>query len=193
MLGMDLVFVVRHKVLVEGRSARAVAQELGISRRTVRRYVDGAMPVRKAADRPRPVLDAVQARIDAMLADSPRWTGGKQRLTGTQVHRMLVAESHGVGGTLAKRYVAEWQRQRQEVFVPLVYRPGDLGGLDFFEVLVDIDGRRRKAWMFLMRLMHSGRAFAWIYDRQDQVSFLDGHVRAFGSPSCARTGLRAGR
>ena len=30
-----------------------------------------------------------------------------------------------------------------------------------------------------MRLMYSGRDFAWIYPRQDQVSFLDGHVRAF--------------
>jgi transposase len=30
-----------------------------------------------------------------------------------------------------------------------------------------------------MRLMYSGRDFAWIYERQDQVSFLDGHVRAF--------------
>ena len=38
---------------------------------------------------------------------------------------------------------------------------------------------RRKAWLFLMRLMYSGRDFAWIYERQDQVSFLDGHVRAF--------------
>jgi hypothetical protein len=27
-------------------------------------------------------------------------------------------------------------------------------------------------------LMYSGRDFAWIYERQDQVSFLDGHVRA---------------
>jgi len=27
--------------------------------------------------------------------------------------------------------------------------------------------------------MYSGRDFAWIYERQDQVSFLDGHVRAF--------------
>jgi transposase len=31
----------------------------------------------------------------------------------------------------------------------------------------------------LMRLMYSGRDFAWIYERQDQISFLDGHVRAF--------------
>jgi len=45
-------------------------------------------------------------------------------------------------------------------------------------VLVELDGTRRKAWLFLMRLMYSGRDFAWIYERQDQVSFLDGHVRA---------------
>jgi hypothetical protein len=63
--------------------------------------------------------------------------------------------------------------------VPLTYRPGDLAEVDFFEVLIDLDGTRRKAWLFLMRLMYSGRDFAWIYERQDQVSFLDGHVRAF--------------
>jgi hypothetical protein len=78
-----------------------------------------------------------------------------------------------------KEAVAEWKRQRREVFVPLTYRPGDLAEVDFFEVLVDVEGTRRKAWLFLMRLMYSGRDFAWIYDRQDQVSFLDGHVRAF--------------
>ena len=63
--------------------------------------------------------------------------------------------------------------------MPLPYRPGDLAEVDFFEVLVDVDGTRRKAWLFLLRLMYSGRDFAWIYERQDQVSFLDGHVRAF--------------
>ena len=176
---MDQVYVVRHKVLVEGRSARQVAEELGISRNTVRRYVEGAEPSRKPVTRPAPVLEAVRPRIEALLGESPRWTGGKQRLTATQLHRMVVAEGHRVGVTLVKEAVAEWKRQRQEVFVPLVYHPGDLAEVDFFEVLVDVAGVRRKAWMFLMRLMHSGRDFAWIYDRQDQVSFLDGHVRAF--------------
>ena len=27
--------------------------------------------------------------------------------------------------------------------------------------------------------MYSGRDFGWIYERQDQISFLDGRVRAF--------------
>ena len=56
---------------------------------------------------------------------------------------------------------------------------GDIAEVDFFEVLVDVDGTRRKAWLFLMRLIYSGRDCAWIYERQDEISFLDGHVRAF--------------
>jgi transposase len=177
---MDQVYVVRHKVLVEGLSVRQVARELHLSRNTVRRYVEGAEPGwRKPAARSRPTLEAVRPRLEEFLAEAPRWTGGKQRLTATQLHRLLVAEGRQVGVTLVKEFVAEWKRQRQEVFVPLVYRPGDLAEVDFFEVLVDIAGERRKGWMFLLRLMHSGRDFAWLYDRQDQVCFLDGHVRAF--------------
>ena len=43
----------------------------------------------------------------------------------------------------------------------------------------ELAGERRKAWLFLMRLMHSGRDFVRLYERQDQLAFLDGHVRAF--------------
>jgi transposase len=177
---VDQVHVIRHKVLVEGRSARQVAKELGISRRTVRKYLTEAVPIRtESQPRPRPVWDAVRARVEQLLTESAQWTGGKQRLTATRLHELLVAEGNTIGVTLVKEAVAAWKRERREVFVPLTYRPGDLAEVDFFEVLVDIDGTRRKAWLFLMRLMYSGRDFAWIYERQDQVSFLDGHVRAF--------------
>src|SRR3954471_14521823 len=181
MLRMDLVHVVRHKVLIEGRTQRAVARELGLSRTTVGKYMGQAAPARKAETTPRrrPVWDAIAERVQAVLADSVRWTGGKQRLTATRLHEMLLAEGKRVGVTVVRDAVAEWKRQRREVFVPLTYRPGDLAEVDFFEVLVDVDGTRRKAWLFLMRLMYSGRDFAWIYERQDQISFLDGHVRAF--------------
>jgi transposase len=178
---MDQVHVVRYKVLVEGLSVRQVARQLGISRNTVKRYL-GLLsePVRtEDAPRPKPVLEKVGPKIEAILEDAPRWTGGKQRLTATQLHKMLHTDGVEVGVTLVKEVVAEWRRRRREVFVPLVYHPGDLGEMDFFEVLVDVAGQRQKAWMFVMRLMHSGRDFSWVYTRQDQVSFLDGHVRAF--------------
>lgn len=177
---MDQVYVVRHKVLVEERSARRVARELGLSRNTVRKSVEQAAPKygpRQSVSRP--VADAVAPRVEALLAESAKWTAGKQRLTATRLHKMLLVEGFRVGVTTVKELVAEHRRRRREVFVPLVYAPGDLAEVDFFEVLVDLDGQRRKAWMFVMRLMHSGRDYARIYLRQDRVCFLDGHVRAF--------------
>lgn len=177
---MDQVHVIRHKVLVEGRSQRQVAKELGLSRLTVKKYLQQAAPVRRESQpRARPLWDAVRHHVEALLAESARWTGGKQQLTAARLHALLREAGHDVGLTLVKTAMAEWRRQRREVFIPLTYRPGDLAEVDFFEVLVDIAGRRRKAWLFLLRLMYSGRDFAWIYERQDQVSFLDGHVRAF--------------
>jgi transposase len=178
---MDQVHVVRHKVLVEGLSVRRVAREVGISRNTVRRYVAGAAPGERAPVAPpiRPAIAAARSRLGELLGDAPRWTGGKQRLTAARLHQLVLAEGHQVGETVVKEYVREWKRRRQEVFVPLVYAAGDLAEVDFFEVLVDVAGERRKAHLFVMRLMHSGRDFAWLYPRQDQVCFLDGHVRAF--------------
>jgi transposase len=176
---MDQVHVIRHKVRVDGRSVRAVAREMGLSRNTVRRYLDQevVIGVRRATAKPAPVREAVEPRLEALLAGAA--TGGKQRLTGSRVHRLLVGEGMRVGVTLVRDLIRERKRRQQEVFVPLVYRPGDLGEVDFFEVLVDVAGKRSKAWMFLLRLMHSGRDYAWLYPRQDQVCFLDGHVRAF--------------
>ena len=74
-----------------------------------------------AAPRPRPVWDTVASRLQALLAESVRWTGGKQRLTATRLHAFLVAEGHHVGVTVVRDAVAEWKRQRREVFVPLTF------------------------------------------------------------------------
>ena len=97
--------------------------------------------------------------------------GWKQRLTATRLHDLSLAEGFRVGVTLVKDAVAEWKRQRREVFVPLTYRPGDLAEVDFFEVLADVDGTRQKAWLFPVPTDDSGRDFAWISERQDQISF----------------------
>ena len=68
---MDHVYVVRHKVLVEGRTQRSVARELGLSRTTVGKYVDQTVLVRKAPS-PRRALIAVSA-----LLAFRSWSGGE--------------------------------------------------------------------------------------------------------------------
>src|SRR5512144_1090628 len=116
MLRMDQVHVIRHKVLIEGQSARRVAREMHISRRTVRKYLTQAVPERRETEpRPRPVCAKVRTRIEEILADAPRWTDKKQRLTATRLHQLLRGEGHDVGVTLVKQSVAEWKRRRREV------------------------------------------------------------------------------
>ena len=196
---MDQVHVIRHQVLVEGRSQRRVAKEFGISRLTVRKYVGEAAPRRKeTGPRARPVWAAVQARVETLLAESVRWTGGKQRLTATRLHGLLVAEGHHVGVTIVKTGVAEWRRQRREVFVPLTYRPGDLAEVDFFEVLVDVDvfdmarhdletadGRRRAIDNYL-RMLHRKCGG----DHHGGLTSGAGSVTAFLGRSCIGRPLR---
>ncbi len=177
---MEQVHVIRHKVVIEGQSQRRVAREMGLSRNTVKKYLEVSEPKRLELNpRSGPVLEEVKPRMDQLLEE---WAGrvtAKQRLTGSRLHRELVREGYQVGVTLVRDYLREVKRRKAEVFIPLVHRPGDEAQVDFFEVTVDEAGTRRKAWQFLMRLMYSGRDFAWLYDRCDQLSFLDGHVRAF--------------
>jgi FixJ family two-component response regulator len=85
MLKVDQVHVLRHKVLVEGRSQRQVAKELGISRLTVKKYLTEAVPIRRETKpRARPVWDKVGHPLEALLTASGAWTGGKQQLTATR-------------------------------------------------------------------------------------------------------------
>ena len=44
MLGVQDVYALRHKVLVEGQSQRRVAREMGLARDTVRRYLATPVP-----------------------------------------------------------------------------------------------------------------------------------------------------
>ncbi len=180
MLRMDQVHVIRHKVKVEGQSIRSVARQLEISRNTVRKYLLLSAPVRRPGKaRACPVVERVSARIEALLAEWGPRTTAKQRITGTRLHRELIGEGLQVGETTVRAYLRERRRRSAEVFVPLVHRPGDEAQADFFEVTVEVGGERRKAWKFLMRSMFSSRDSAWLYDHCDQLSFLDGHVRAF--------------
>lgn len=61
---MDRVCVIRHKVMVEGKSERSVSRDLGISRNTVSKYLKVSEPVRRETiPRPQPVTEKVAAHL----------------------------------------------------------------------------------------------------------------------------------
>ncbi len=105
--------------------------------------------------------------------------GGRRPALARQVLAGRRKEGHEIGETWSSPTCASGSAGDE--------RCGDLAQVDFFEVLADVAGERRRAWMFVMWLMPSRRDFAWLYPREDQLCFLDGQVRAFATSARCRT------
>ncbi|MGH6611187.1 MAG: IS21 family transposase [Burkholderiaceae bacterium] len=180
MLKMEQVHVIRHKVHIEGQSIRQVAKAMQLSRTTVAKYLNQSVPARRESPpRPAPARERIRQRIDELVEEWRHRTTEKQRITGTRLHRQLLEESLTVGKTTVYEVLRERRRRSAEVYIPLIHRAGDAAQVDFFEVTVETGGAQRAVWKFVLRLMYSGYDFAWLYERCDQLSFLDAHVRAF--------------
>lgn len=179
---MNVVAVIRHKVATEGVPIREVARELGLSRNTIRRYVRAnkiPIPPSEKKAWPTPARSEVAEAAAAIWQARRSFTAGKQQLTARRLWELLREAGHTASERTVRRLVSEFRSAEREVTVPLVYAPGELAQVDFFEVWVELSGIRQKAWMFVMRLMHSKRDFAMLCAQQDATWFLAAHVAAF--------------
>lgn len=178
---MQTYELVRRSVLIEGKSRREVSRELGLNRRTVAKMVEHALPpgYQPRAPRVRPRLGPFLEIIEQILAgdeSAPR----KQRHHARHIYERL-RDEHGYAGceSQVRGYVAHLKGRRpKEAFIPLVSIPGEAES-DFYEAVIDLNGKLRKAHCFLMTLPHSGVWFTAAYPAENAESFADGHVRAF--------------
>jgi transposase len=171
---------VRRAVRVEGRSQRAVAREFGLSRETVRKMLQYAVPPGYQRQQPikRPKLGAWLGVIDAILNDDKQ-RPPKQRHTSKRIFERLKEEHGFTGGyTIVKDYVRTATLRGQEMFVPLMHPAGE-AQVDFGEALVVIAGVEQKAHYLVMDLPQSDDCFVAAFPAETTEAFLEGHVRAF--------------
>lgn len=110
---MEQVHVIRHKHFVEGMSARRIARQLRLNRRTVRKYLGQSEPRREeVGDRAQPVLRLVRPRIDALVEEGTPRLEGKHRLTAPRLYAQpsdpaprlgQFVPSHGGGAVLSRQ------------------------------------------------------------------------------------------
>ncbi len=177
---MEIYGRVRRAVRVEGRSQRAVAREFGLSRETVHKMLQFAVPPGYQRQQPikRPKLDPWLGVIDAILKDDKQ-RPAKQRHTAKRIFDRLVEEHQFTGGyTIVKDYVRSATLRSQEMFVPLVHPPGETQA-DFGEALVVIAGVEQKAHFLAMDCPHSDDGFVAAFPGETTEAFQQGHVLAF--------------
>src|SRR5450755_3325338 len=171
---------VRRAVLVEGKSERAVAQEFGIARETVRKMLRYSVPPGYRREQPvkRPKLGPWLGVIDGILEEDKN-SPVKQRHTAKRIFDRLGQEYAYRGGyTIVKDYVRGYRARTGEMFVPLTHAAGEAQA-DFGEAWVIVAGVKCKAHYFAMDLPHSDDCFVAAFPAETTEAFLEGHVRAF--------------
>lgn len=192
---IDLREVIYH--WQKGQNITQISRSLGISRPTVRKYVNVAKKaglttapdapmtdvlaeVAKAATPPlSPVAGEVQQSIALYKQNIQAWLS-EPDMTAKQVWRLLKAFGNGFSYTSVKRYVKKVNPDTsRSSTVRLETPPAEQAQVDFGRVTLTFGETRKKVWAFVMTLSYSRHRFVRFVERQDIQNWLDCHIRAF--------------
>jgi transposase len=170
---------IRERVLVDGESRRQIIRETGLHWDTLKKILSHSEPpgYRQQKLRPKTKLGPFIQRIEQILKEDqamPR----KQRHTAKRLWERLREDGFTGGYTVVKDLVRQLTQRQQEVFVPLVHRPGE-AQVDFGHALIKLNGQLRKVAFFVMALPYSDAVYVQAFERECTETFWEGHVRAF--------------
>ena len=160
----------------QGLSQRAIARKLGVSRNTVKKYLDDPGHVfRQPAVRQRSSL------LDPYIGNIQAWLEEDSYYRATLIYDRLSAMGFAGSYEIVKRKVRELKDEFQKVaYLRFETEPGYQAQVDFGEFQVEhADGRVEKLYMFAMILGYSRKVYAELIPRCDLPTFLDCHMRAF--------------
>ena len=168
-------FLALRALLEEAVPKKEIARRLGLDVRTVRNWAkriqkDGATSLER---RPGPSkLDGHRDRIAEKV---------KQGLSATQIYHDLCArEDFDASYVIVRRLVHELKQHEPEVYCRMRYEPGEEMQIDFGDVgRFLVDGRERRAWLFVATLCHSRYAYYELVLDQTVPTFLGAIQRSF--------------
>jgi len=177
----ELYRKIRQLYLVEKLSQRSIARLLSVSRKTIRKYCNGAVlpDMRNRPGREAHLKKAVEKDILRLLEEN-KTLPKKERLSGTDIWRYLVQEKGiAIGETTVRQYIRELRNRNPEVYLPLEHEPGDSIQFDWGDMTAFIGEIRTPVSVLCAVLPYSGAPCAFVYPDKSALSFLHGHIRVF--------------
>ena len=181
---METIRKIRLAIHRDGKSIRKTAKDLNLSRNTVRKVIRSDQTAFKyeRQEQPRPQLGDHIERLNEWLAADQNLPK-KQRRTAQLLYEGLQLEGYQGGYDTLRRYVKRWLRDNhqagQQVFIPLVFEPGEAFQFDWSHDWVQMGGLPVKVKVAHIRLCHSRLFLAVAYPRETQEMVFDAHMRAF--------------
>lgn len=189
----------------EGKSQRWISKELGISRKTVKKYIAQFEAHLQAGSPPKEAISEflstppiyekkqrrklkltveVQQAIDELLAgnEEKKLQGlRKQLLKKCDIHAHLQEQGMDIGYTTVCNYIKDKQGKAapREAYIRQEYVPGAVCEFDWGEIKLYIGGKLLRFHLAVFTAAYSNYRYAEIYQRQDTLAFMESHVGFF--------------
>ncbi len=155
-----------------GYNKTQIAQILGIDRKTVRKVLTEGPPGEEEERKWPSKLDEYREFIEIQL---------DKGISITRIHEDLKKE-FGVecGYTTVRDYVARIRQSAPHAYMVVHSLPGEEAQVDFGYIgTLKVDGKPRKAWVFIMALSYSRYMYAAVTLDQSVQTFIRCHIDAF--------------
>jgi transposase len=189
----------------QGKSQRKISEELGVSRPTVSKYVkayeeaiEGSKnkemaqstflsraPTYTPGTRIKGKLtEPVQQAINGLLEQNVlKLQQGlrKQLLKKRDILEALHKQGFDVGYTTVCNYISSRNKSQapKEAFVRQTYQPGAVCEFDWGEIKLNLSGKQTRLQLAVFTSAYGNYRHAFIFNRQDTLSFMEAHVRFF--------------
>jgi len=179
----------------QGRNKTQIAASLGITRPTLRKYLDLAtaagLTMVSSAEEVAAIALSVLASVTGSKAPAPArdalavhhdWIKElltEPNMTARQVWRLLAESGHHFSERSVNRYLNLIVPDQPEVTVRIEVPPGSQAQVDFGQVKIMLGGKRTKVWAFVLTLSYSRHRFVRFVERQDIATWLDCHILGF--------------
>jgi len=172
MYQINMIYTIK-TLLNKGFSQRRIAKELGINRKTVKKYCEQISEgkIEEPKINRSKVLDNHRVLIVEWL---------EKGLTAQLIFDKLV-ELHkiNISYPTVARFIGEI-KSKSEVYVPMISHPADEAQVDYgYLGLFEKDGKKIKVWCFVITLSFSRLKYVEAVTSQTVQSFLTSHIHAF--------------
>ena len=188
----------------EGHSQRKVSRDLGLSRKTVNRYVVPYAATLKDQEEKVPedlveeltkspsydisnrrsykLSQSLKAEVKRLLEiNRERRQSGrrKQQYKKIDIWGHLKKAGYSIGYSTICKVITEYENENREAFIRQRYSPGDICEFDWGEVKIDTGNGMEKYQIAVFTSGYSNYRYACLFKSQDTSSFQQAHVYFF--------------
>jgi len=194
------------EVILKGKSQRSVAQEMGISRNTVSKYVNEyeaakrklVVETEKGVDSEEIIEEIMKAPkyvrvnsykpkmtqaiekyiLEKIAVNTERRRNGmrKQCMNIKDMHEELIEMGHDIGYTSVRNFVRKSEEITKESFIRQEYSPGECVEFDWGEIKLLLNGTIKKIQVAVFASAYSNEYYAMLFHRQNTECFLQAHA-----------------